>query len=59
MVDKHKNQARFGEIRDKLTPYRKKCGFKSGENTMSVPCSGMSGAFLKEHPGDQVVSRYK
>jgi peptide chain release factor subunit 3 len=53
------DQQRYEEIKDKLTPYLKKCGFKPGEDTVFMPCSGMSGAFLKEHPGDQVVSWYK
>jgi len=52
-------QARYDEIKDKLTPYLKKCGFKPGENTIFMPCSGMGGAFLEEAPGDEVVSRYK
>jgi len=52
-------QARYDEIKDKLTPYLKKCGFKPGEDTVFMPCSGMSGAFLKEHPSEQVISWYK
>jgi len=52
-------QARYDEIRDKLTPYLKKCGFKPGEDTIFMPCSGMSGAFLKEHPSEDVVSWFK
>lgn len=53
------DQARYDEIKDKLTPYLKKCGFKPGEDTIFMPCSGMSGAFLKEHPGEQLVPWYK
>jgi translation elongation factor EF-1alpha len=37
----------------------KKCGFKPDEDTIFMPCNGMSGAFLKEHPGEQVISWYK
>jgi len=50
---------RYEEIKDKLTPYLKKCGFKPGEDTVFMPCSGMSGAFLKEYPSEHIVSWYK
>ncbi|CAF1029022.1 unnamed protein product [Rotaria magnacalcarata] len=53
------DQARYDEIRDKLTPYLKKCGFKPGEDTVFMPCSGMSGAILKEHPGEHILPWYK
>jgi len=53
------DQQRYEEIKDKLTPYLKKCGFKPGEDTVFMPCSGMSGAFLKEYPGEHIVSWYK
>lgn len=53
------DQARYEEIKEKLTPYLKKCGFKPGEDTIFMPCSGMSGAMLKEHPGEQILSWYK
>ncbi len=36
-----------------------KCGFKPGEDPVFMTCSGMSGAFLKEHPGEQLVPWYK
>ncbi|CAF3077445.1 unnamed protein product [Rotaria sp. Silwood2] len=53
------DQTRYEEIRDKLTPYLKKCGFKPGEDTYFMPCSGMSGVLLKEHPGEQFLPWYK
>jgi len=53
------DENRYEEIREKLTPYLKKCGFKPGEDTVFMPCSGMSGAMLKEHPSDHVLSWYK
>ncbi|CAF2619762.1 unnamed protein product [Rotaria sp. Silwood2] len=53
------DQTRYEEIRDKLTPYLKKCGFKPGEDTIFMPCSGMNGTLLKEHPGEQVLPWYK
>lgn len=53
------DQARYEEIKEKLAPFLKKSGFKPGEDTIFMPCSGMSGAFLKEPPSDNVVSWYK
>ncbi|CAF4889454.1 unnamed protein product [Rotaria sp. Silwood1] len=53
------DQGRYEEIRDKLIPYLKKCGFKPGEDTHFMPCSGMSGVLLKEHPGENVLPWYK
>jgi len=51
------DQARYEAIRDKSTPYLlKKCGFKSVEETVFMPYSGMSGAIMKEHPREQVLS---
>lgn len=51
--------ARYEEIKEKLSPYLKKCGFKPGEDTIFMPCSGMSGANIKEHPGEQILPWYK
>jgi peptide chain release factor subunit 3 len=49
------DQARYDEIHDKLIPYLKKCGFKSGEDIVFMRCNGMSVAIFKEHhPGEQV-----
>ena len=53
------DQTRYEEIKEKLTPYLEECGFKPGEDTIFMPCSGMSGAFLKEYPGEHIVSWYK
>ncbi|CAF4107825.1 unnamed protein product [Rotaria socialis] len=53
------DQARYDEIRDKLTPYLKKCGFKPGEDTYFMPCSGMTGALLNEHPGEKILPWFK
>lgn len=53
------DQGRYEEIKEKLTPFLKKSGFKPGEDTIFMPCSGMSGAFLKEPPPESVVSWYK
>jgi peptide chain release factor subunit 3 len=49
------DQTRYDEIHDKLKSYLKKYAFNSDENDVFIPCSRMSGAFLKEYPGEQVV----
>lgn len=43
---------RYNEIKDKLVPYLKKCGFQPGKDTHFMPCSGFTGAFIKERPAD-------
>lgn len=43
---------RYNEIKDKLVPYLKKCGFQPGKDTYFMPCSGFTGAFIKE-PADE------
>ncbi|CAF0907390.1 unnamed protein product [Didymodactylos carnosus] len=53
------DKARYEEIKEKLTPYLKKCGFKPGEDTVFMPCSGLSGAVLKEHPGEKILPWYR
>lgn len=45
---------RYDEIKDKLTPYLKKCGFVPGKDTYFMPCSGFTGAFIKD-PIDEAV----
>lgn len=50
---------RFQEIQDKLTPYlRKSCGFIPKTDITYIPCSGLSGAFLKERPSAEQCSWY-
>lgn len=46
--------ARYDEIKEKLTPYLKKCGFQLGKDTYFMPCSGFTGAFIKD-PVDESV----
>ncbi|CAF0799038.1 unnamed protein product [Adineta steineri] len=52
------NEARYREIEGKLLPYLKTCGFKPEKDTIFIPCSGMSGAMLVEHPGAEVLPWY-
>ncbi|KAI1720740.1 elongation factor tu GTP binding domain-containing protein [Ditylenchus destructor] len=51
------DQSRYIEIQNKLTPYLKKLGFRS-EDIIYIPCSGLTGAFLKERPSAEVCAWY-
>lgn len=42
------NEGRFNEIKEKLTPYLKKCGFNPKTDLLYMPVSGLTGANLKE-----------
>jgi peptide chain release factor subunit 3 len=42
------DETRYTEIKDKLTPYLKKCGFNPKQDVFYIPVSGLTGAFLKE-----------
>lgn len=44
----HWDEARFKDIKDKLTPYLKKCGFNPKTDCVYVPVSGLTGINLKE-----------
>jgi peptide chain release factor subunit 3 len=52
-------QERYDEIKDKLTPFLKKCGFQPGKDTWFMPCSGYTGAFIKERPQNDWGSFYE
>jgi len=39
---------RYDEIIDKITPYLKKVGFNPKTDLKFIPCSGLTGAFLKD-----------
>jgi peptide chain release factor subunit 3 len=53
------DQARYDDIKDKLTPYLKKCGFQPGKDTHFMPCSGFTGAFIKEPLDESVCPWYR
>lgn len=53
------NQQRFDDIQNRLKPFLKKYEFKINDEIASIPCSGFTGANLKEHPGETVLSWYK
>lgn len=42
------SEVRFNECRDKLLPYLKKCGFNPKTEVIFMPCSGLTGAGLKD-----------
>ena len=48
------DQTRYDEIKEKLTPYLRKCGFAPNKDTFFMPCSGFTGAFIKE-PIDEAI----
>ncbi len=52
-------EARYIEIKEKLSPYLKKCGFQPGKDTYFMPCSGFTGAFIKEPAEESVVPWYR
>lgn len=43
---------RYKECREKLTPYLKKLGYNMKHDVMFVPCSGLTGAYIKDAPED-------
>lgn len=50
---------RYNECRDKLLPVLKKAGFKPGKDLYFMPCSGMTGAFLKDPAPENVCPWYR
>ena len=43
--------SRYDECKDKLVPYLKKVGFNPAKDVRFMPCSGLTGAGLKEPVG--------
>ena len=50
---------RYDEIKDKLTPYLKKCGFQPGKDMYFMPCSGFTGAFIKDPLDESICPWYR
>lgn len=50
---------RYDEIKEKLTPYLKKCGFQPGKDMTFMPCSGFTGAFIKEPVDESICPWYR
>lgn len=53
------DQGRYEEIKEKLTPYLKKCGFQPGKDMAFMPCSGFTGAFIKDPIDESVCPWYR
>ncbi|RNA03132.1 eukaryotic peptide chain release factor GTP-binding subunit ERF3A [Brachionus plicatilis] len=53
------DQGRYEEIKEKLSPYLKKCGFQPGKDTVFMPCSGYTGAFIKEPASESICPWYR
>lgn len=50
---------RYNECKEKLIPYLKKCGFNPKVDVAFMPCSGLTGAFLKYVPDESVCPWYR
>ncbi|XP_053209589.1 eukaryotic peptide chain release factor GTP-binding subunit ERF3A-like [Panonychus citri] len=53
------SEERFNECRDKLLPYLKRCGFNPKTELHFMPCSGLTGIFLREVPPESICSWYR
>lgn len=53
------SEERYNECKDKLIPYLKKCGFNPKVDVVFMPCSGLTGAFLKYVPDESVCPWYR
>lgn len=52
------DQKRYEEIQEKLTPYLRKCGFNPKSDIFYMPCSGLTGAFMKERASAECCPWY-
>ncbi|GIY64736.1 eukaryotic peptide chain release factor GTP-binding subunit ERF3A [Caerostris darwini] len=53
------SEERYNECKEKLIPYLKKCGFNPKVDVVFMPCSGLTGAFLKHIPDESVCPWYR
>lgn len=53
------DEERYNECKNKLLPYLKRCGFNPKSEIYFMPCSGLTGAFLKEIPPSDVCPWYR
>ncbi|KAK8750390.1 hypothetical protein OTU49_014806 [Cherax quadricarinatus] len=53
------SEIRYNECKEKLVPYLKKVGFNPNKDIMFMPCSGLTGANLRESIDEAVCSWYK
>ncbi|GLV41871.1 eukaryotic translation release factor 3 [Carabus blaptoides fortunei] len=52
------DEGRYNECKDKILPYLKKLGFNPAKDLTFLPCSGLSGAGLKEPIDDKICPWY-
>ncbi|KAK6180762.1 hypothetical protein SNE40_008756 [Patella caerulea] len=52
-------EERYIECKEKLVPYLKKCGFNPKTDIFFMPCSGLTGAFLKEEVSEDICPWYR
>ncbi|PVD39202.1 hypothetical protein C0Q70_01830 [Pomacea canaliculata] len=50
---------RYNECKDKLMPYLRKCGFNPKTDIYFMPCSGLTGSFLRTVPDESVCPWYR
>jgi peptide chain release factor subunit 3 len=53
------SKERYDECCDKLLPYLKKCGFNPKNEIFFMPCSGLTGAFLKESIDESICPWFR
>lgn len=53
------DETRYIECKDKITPYLKKCGFNPKTDVYYMPCSGLTGAFLKTVPEVEICPWFR
>lgn len=53
------SEARYQECHDKLLPYLKKCGFNPKTELYFLPCSGLTGAFLRDAVDEKTCPWYR
>ncbi|XP_050716028.1 eukaryotic peptide chain release factor GTP-binding subunit ERF3A-like [Eriocheir sinensis] len=53
------SEKRYNECKEKLVPYLKKVGFNPSKDIMFMPCSGLTGANLREPIDESVCSWFK
>ncbi|XP_070184750.1 eukaryotic peptide chain release factor GTP-binding subunit ERF3A-like isoform X2 [Littorina saxatilis] len=50
---------RYNECKEKLLPYLKKCGFNPKTDIYFLPCSGLTGAYLRYAPEEDLCPWYR
>ncbi len=53
------SEARYNECCEKLLPYLKKCGFNPKTELYFMPCSGLTGAYLREPVSEAVCPWFR